>query len=148
MADLAWNVACWDGRYDWKAGGEEWSEFWGGSEPQWFGSLYPRLHRFLPAKSVLEIAPGFGRWTKFLIPNSARYIGVDLSQECVDACRRIFSNIPHATFIKNDGLSLSEINNASSYMPTLKSSRLTFLRYSASYPQTALRSFTIPTPAA
>jgi hypothetical protein len=27
---------------------------WGGSEPQWFGSLYPRLHRFLPARAILE----------------------------------------------------------------------------------------------
>jgi SAM-dependent methyltransferase len=113
MPDLAWNSAFWDGQYDWKTGGEVWSEVWGGSEPQWFGSLYPRLHRFLPAKSILEIAPGFGRWTKFLIPNSTRYIGVDLSQACVDACRRIFFNVRHATFVKNDGASLPGIKNSS-----------------------------------
>jgi SAM-dependent methyltransferase len=113
MPDLAWNSAFWDGQYDWKTGGEEWSEVWGGSEPQWFGSLYPRLHRFLPAKTILEIAPGFGRWTKFLIPNSSRYIGVDLSQACVDACRRIFFNVRQATFVKNDGTSLPGIKNSS-----------------------------------
>jgi SAM-dependent methyltransferase len=113
MPDLAWNSAFWDGQYDWKTGGEEWSEIWGGSEPQWFGSLYPRLHRLLPAKSILEIAPGFGRWTKFLIPNSSRYIGVDLSQTCVDACRRTFFNVGHATFVKNDGTSLPGIKNSS-----------------------------------
>src|SRR5258708_2803897 len=113
MPDLAWNSAWGDGQYDWKTGGEEWSEVWGGSDPQWFGSLYPRLHRFLPAERILEIAPGFGRWTKFLIPNSSRYIGVDLSQACVDACRRIFFNVRHATFVKNDGTSLPGIKNSS-----------------------------------
>ena len=120
MPDLAWNIATWDGHHatwdghhDWKTGGEEWSERWGGSEAQWFGSLYSRLHRFLPTKSILEIAPGFGRWTKFLIPNSSRYIGVDLSQQCVDACRRTFFNVGHAAFIKNDGLFLVGIQNNS-----------------------------------
>jgi SAM-dependent methyltransferase len=71
------------------------------------------LRRFLPAESILEIAIGFGRWTKFLIPNSARYSGVDLSQECVDACRRIFFNVRHATFVKHDGTSLPGIRNSS-----------------------------------
>jgi SAM-dependent methyltransferase len=116
MPDLSWNTAFWNGNYDWKTGGEEWSEAWGGSEAQWFGSLYPRLHRFLPAKSVIEIAPGFGRWTKFLIPNSSEYIGIDLSQECVDACRHIFGErtfSKHVSFLKNDGLSLIGVKNAS-----------------------------------
>ena len=113
MPDIAWNVAVWDGGHNWDAGGEEWSVSWGGSEPQWFGSLYPRLHRFLPTRTILEIAPGYGRWTKFLIPNCKRYIGVDLSQECVDSCRRIFSNVRRATFIKNDGLSLYGIKDRS-----------------------------------
>jgi len=109
MPDLAWNAAFWNGHYNWKTGGEEWSEAWGGSEAQWFGSLYPRLHCFLRGKSVLEIAPGFGRWTKFLIPGSVSYVGVDISQECVDACRRTFFGIERATFVKNDGLSLAGI---------------------------------------
>jgi SAM-dependent methyltransferase len=112
MPDLAWNTAFWNGHYDWKTGGEEWSEEWGGSEAQWFGSLYQRLHRFLPAKHILEIAPGFGRWTKFLIPNSSQYIGIDISQECVDACQRIFgerSSSKHISLPKNAGLSLNRI---------------------------------------
>ncbi|SCY43879.1 class I SAM-dependent methyltransferase [Nitrosospira sp. Nsp13] len=116
MPDLAWNGAFWNGLYDWNTGGEEWSKYWGGSEAQWFGSIYPRLHRFLPAKSVLEIAPGFGRWTKFLIPASSSYIGVDLSQECIDACGRIFTEGSISTpvsFMKNDGLSLTNVQEAS-----------------------------------
>ncbi|MGH8591225.1 MAG: hypothetical protein ACREXX_18480 [Gammaproteobacteria bacterium] len=60
MPDLQWNIASWNGSYDWSTGGEEWSEAWGGSEAQWFGSLYPRPRRRLPTGSILEIAPGWG----------------------------------------------------------------------------------------
>jgi hypothetical protein len=52
MPEIAWNQATWSGGYDWKTAGEEWSETWGGSEAQWFGSLLPRLHR-LDRKSVV-----------------------------------------------------------------------------------------------
>ncbi len=108
MPDLEWNSFCWDGSYSWKAGGEEWSEVWGGSEAQWFGSLYPRLHRYLPTAAILEIAPGFGRWTKFLLLACREYLGIDLSNECVIACRNAFGNATHACFLQNDGLTLAE----------------------------------------
>jgi 2-polyprenyl-3-methyl-5-hydroxy-6-metoxy-1,4-benzoquinol methylase len=109
MPDVNWNSKTFAGTFDWHlSGGEEWSEPWGGSEAQWFGSLYPRLHRFLPAHSILEIAPGFGRWTKFLLPACQSYLGVDLSQECVDGCRQRFASTDHARFVKNDGLSLAD----------------------------------------
>lgn len=107
MPELEWNKKYWDGGYDWKGRGEEWSEAWGGSEAQWFGSLYPRIHRFLPAKSILEIAMGYGRWTNYLLPHASdRFIGVDMSQECVNYCSNAFSNAPKAVFYGNDGLSL------------------------------------------
>ena len=106
MPDLDWNKGLWGGDYDWNAGGEEWSAPWGGSEPQWFGSLYPRLHRLLPARRILEIAPGYGRWTRFLLPACSYYFGVDLSEACVLACKTRFRDDTHAHFIRNDGLSL------------------------------------------
>ena len=83
------------------------------SEAQWFGAIYPRLHRFLPATSVLEIAPGFGRWTRFLVPSCERYIGVDLSHACISACREAFQNASHAEFFENDGTSLSMVPDGS-----------------------------------
>src|SRR5262249_20677053 len=55
---------------------------------------------------LLEIAPGFGRWTKFLIPVCEDFVGVDLSEKCTDACRRRFSDAKHAHFFTNDGQSL------------------------------------------
>jgi SAM-dependent methyltransferase len=113
VPDLNWNNAFWGVDYDWHTGGEEWSEAWGGSEPQWFGSLYPRLHRFLPARRILEIAPGFGRWTRFLLPACEEYVGIDLSAKCVDACRELFAATKHAKFFKNDGQSLEAARDAS-----------------------------------
>jgi SAM-dependent methyltransferase len=108
MPDIGWNKTVWDGSYDWAAGGEEWSAAWGGSEAQWFGSLYPRLHRVLPAERVLEIAPGFGRWTKFLVGACESYVGIDLSGECVAACQATFAGSKQASFIQNDGFSLEK----------------------------------------
>jgi SAM-dependent methyltransferase len=107
MPELGWNRDVWDRDYDWAAGGEEWSAGWGGSEPQWFGSLLPRIHHFLPAQRILEIAPGFGRWTKFLLRHCGELVGIDLSSECVQACRRYFAKAPNAVFHQNDGLSLA-----------------------------------------
>jgi SAM-dependent methyltransferase len=114
MPDLNWNKAYWDGGYDWKGRGEEWSAAWGGSEAQWFGSLYPRIHRYLPAADILEIAPGFGRWTKFLMKYCGRsYCGVDMSQECISYCEEIFSAVPNAKFHINDGTSLDMVPDES-----------------------------------
>jgi hypothetical protein len=111
--DTNWNRQLWDGDFNWAAQGEEWSAAWGGSEPQWFGSLYPRLHRVLPASSILEIAPGMGRWTKFLLPMCRKYVGVDISSECVRGCQEIFAGARHARFVHNDGCSLSEVEDNS-----------------------------------
>jgi SAM-dependent methyltransferase len=113
VPDLHWNKSTWGSNYGWHDSGEEWSKAWGGSEAQWFGAIFPRLHRFLPALRILEIAPGFGRWTKFLIPACDEFVGIDLSEKCTDACRDIFGNAKHARFITNDGLSLAAVQDAS-----------------------------------
>ena len=106
MPDLNWNKGVWGTTYNWVYGGEEWSTTWGGSEAQWFGSIYPRLHRFLPARRILEIAPGFGRWTRFLVPACEHFVGIDLSEKCTDSCRSRFAPAKHAHFFTNDGQSL------------------------------------------
>jgi SAM-dependent methyltransferase len=106
MPDLNWNADLWDGSYDWKSEGEEWSFWWGGSEAQWVGSIYPRIHRLLPARKILEIAPGFGRWTNYLLKESQSYVGIDFSKKVVEACKRRFASCPKAEFFQNDGLSL------------------------------------------
>jgi len=108
MPDVAANEQWWNER-DWPKGGDNWSKRWGGTDYHWWGMLYPRLHEFLPAGTILEIAPGHGRWTRYLLDNCDRLIGVDLAQKCVDACRERFAGRPQATFHKNDGRSLDMV---------------------------------------
>ena len=113
MPDLNWNASFWGQQYNWSAAGDEWSITWGGSEAQWFGSLYPRLHRMVPARRILEIAPGYGRWTRFLLPLCSAYFGIDLAESCVNACRARFADVPYAAFLQNDGLSLGDVPDSS-----------------------------------
>ncbi len=105
MGTLAENQRHWLD-YDWSQGGDEWSETWGGSESLWWGTLYPRLRRFLPTGTALEIATGYGRFTAFLKDHCARLIGVDLTPRCVEACRERFAGDPRLEFHVTDGSSL------------------------------------------
>ena len=81
-------------QYNWTREGEEWSEWWGSSFTQWVTTVYPRIGSYFPTKSILEIAPGYGRWTRFLVHGSELYRGVDLSQNCVEFCeQRMLSSL-------------------------------------------------------
>src|SRR5512143_2258054 len=105
MPTLALNKQHWDA-YAWPQGGDEWSAAWGGSEYVWYAVLLPRLLRFVPAGTILEIAPGYGRWTQYLKELCDRMILVDLAAQCIDACQRRFADSHHITYCVNDGLSL------------------------------------------
>ncbi|WP_428939620.1 class I SAM-dependent methyltransferase [Fontivita pretiosa] len=107
------NRSQWNDTYDWSEGGEEWSREWGGADMQWFGTLLPRLHVFLPVGTILELAPGFGRWTHFLKDHCRRLIAVDLSEKCIQACRRRFAASPHVECHVNDGKSLEMVPDGS-----------------------------------
>ncbi len=113
MPTVQENLQSWDSTYDWKSLGEEWSSGWGSSEAQWFGALFPRVHRFLPAGNVLEIAPGYGRWTEYLKSNCERLDIVDLSENCIRACRERFASDRHIYYHVNDGKSLAGIADGS-----------------------------------
>lgn len=88
-------------------GGE--SARWGGSESQWFGSLFFRLHPFLPCRRILEIAPGHGRLTQYLKDVCAQLHVVDVSVNCIAACRRRFAGAAHVSYSVNDGSSLAMV---------------------------------------
>lgn len=100
-------------KYDWKSAGEEWSAPWGTSVAQWFGAILPRIEDCLPADTILEIAPGFGRWTHYLKDYCQQLLIVDRSAECIEACRQRFAAEPCVHCYLNDGLSLSMIPDGS-----------------------------------
>jgi len=102
MASIENNKELWNDLYFWKNRGDEWSSNWGGVDMQWFGMLLPRVHRFLPAESILEIASGQGRWTQYLLPFCKSFSGEDR-----------FKTFDKATFYVNDGKSLDMIENNS-----------------------------------
>ncbi|MCI0432967.1 MAG: class I SAM-dependent methyltransferase [Gemmatimonadetes bacterium] len=115
MPSIDDNKQWWDGGYAWtsKGGGDEWSRRWGAVSMQWYGTILPRIHRFLPAATILEIGCGYGRWTDYLKDRCQRLIAVDVSEECVEACGRRFREHRHVSCHANDGTSLQFVGDRS-----------------------------------
>ncbi|MCB1009749.1 MAG: class I SAM-dependent methyltransferase [Acidobacteria bacterium] len=113
MGSIPENRKHWGETYAWSAGGEEWSESWGGSAAQWRFTLAPRLARFLPASRIVEIGCGHGRWTHYLRERCDEVIALDLVDSCVAACRERFGDDPRVVCRSTDGLSLTGVEDAS-----------------------------------
>lgn len=80
---------------------------------QWYGTLLPRIQAFVPAQTILEIAPGYSRWTHFLKDLCSQLILVELSEKCIISCQQRFANESHIRYYINDGKSLSMIEDNS-----------------------------------
>lgn len=113
MPSVEENKSLWDGTYDWSEAGDEWSATWGGPDQQWYFSILPRIHEFVPVETILEIAPGFGRWTQFLKGLCGRLVVVDMAESCIEGCRRRFASETHIEYHVNDGRSLEMVADAS-----------------------------------
>jgi Methyltransferase domain len=109
MPSIEQNLNEWEKDYNWSQQGEEWSATWGGTEAQWYGAIFPRIHGFIPTGTILEIAPGYGRWTRYLKDACQQLLLVDLSQRCIEACKQRFASCDHISYHVNDGLSLSMV---------------------------------------
>lgn len=99
--------------YSWDAQGDEWSEIWGGTPNLWHGVLYPRIMYMVPAACGLEIAPGHGRFTRYLKDLCQHLHLVDLTKECIEVCRRRFADATHLSYHVNDGKSLECLSEQS-----------------------------------
>src|SRR3954471_6422457 len=113
MPEVDENRENWTAGWEWSAAGDEWSAWWGGTEALWHGALLPRIHAWVPAGTILEIAPGFGRWTGYLADGAERVIAVDLTERCVAACRERFAGDARVEVHQNDGRSLPMVADAS-----------------------------------
>lgn len=111
--DVAWNVTRWNDVHDWPESGEEWSKSWGSSQHQWQMTILPRVINCLPARNVVEIAPGWGRWTRFLMANCSTYLGFDISEKAIDECRKRFCFEKKANFQLNDGKTIGAASDKS-----------------------------------
>ena len=112
MANIETNEAVWES-WDWSQRGDEWSGWWGGTEAMWYGALLPRIHSFVPTGTILEIAPGHGRWTQYLKDVCDELVLVDLAPRCIEYCRQRFADSDHITYHVNDGRSLAMVEDHS-----------------------------------
>ena len=109
MPTIEFNKQLWGEKYAWPRGGDGWSKPWGGTDAQWYGSILPRIQAFVPAGTILEIAPGFGRWTQYLKGLCQNLIVVDLNENCIERCKERFASSSNISYYVNDGTSLEMI---------------------------------------
>lgn len=101
----------WGNAYDWSKRGDEWSDTWGGVSYQWWTTLFPRLQGYVPAGRILEIAPGYGRWTHFLRDLCDELIIVDIAESAIEYCRERFAADRHIRSYVNNGSSLTVVDD-------------------------------------
>lgn len=111
MPSLEDNKARWGTTFDWKAQGDEWSHAWGGTDRLWHATIWPRIGAFLPAETILEIAPGHGRISGYLLGACRRLVLVDLVESCIEQCRTRFAASEHVEYHVNDGQSLDMLGD-------------------------------------
>ncbi|MBA2524584.1 MAG: class I SAM-dependent methyltransferase, partial [Pyrinomonadaceae bacterium] len=112
MGTISENQKVWTNR-TWRQQGDDWSRGWAGTELLWWGTILPRIHAFAPTESILEIAPGFGRFTQHLKDLCHHLTVVDLTEKCIEACEQRFASCSHITYYVNDGKSLDMIADQS-----------------------------------
>jgi SAM-dependent methyltransferase len=113
MPTVEQNLFLWGKADGWKDDGDKWSVKWGSTELEWWTSIFPRIRQFVPASTILEIAPGFGRWTQFLKGFCQQLIAVDVSPACIERCKERFACDPQVRCYVNDGKSLAMVEDAS-----------------------------------
>jgi len=116
MPTIDWNRK-WD-RYDWPDHGDEWSgqaDYCGQPYETWKASAFETFMagNLGPAAVSLEVGCGHGRWSSYLVANSARVTLVDLNPSCIDHCRERFSRCANVSYFTNDGASLPFVEDSS-----------------------------------
>jgi len=115
MSDnVAKNLRRWDEDHHWPRHGDEWNRqaaACGMDYGAWKLSMVEHLIAPYAGadKSVLEIAPGHGRWTEHLVPRFGRVVAVDLSPSCIDYCRKRFADARNVDYFVTDGTSLPQV---------------------------------------
>jgi ubiquinone/menaquinone biosynthesis C-methylase UbiE len=91
--------------WNWESLGEEWTV-----SEQWKAALIDdvllKYIRPEAGETVLEIGPGGGRWTETLQQISPHLIIVDLSDKCIELCKKRFMHRTNLEYFVNDGTDL------------------------------------------
>jgi len=103
------NLDKWDRSYTWPEDGDEWrgqALACNVTYEIWKQSLVDHLITpYIHGANVIEIAPGHGRWTEYLVKAKALTL-VDLSPNCLDFCRNKFRDHTNLEYWQTDGAGL------------------------------------------
>lgn len=105
------NKKVWGDPKTWTQEGHEWSGTWESTDDLYYSTLHSRISPLLHG-DVLEIAPGYGRITEYLIKDSTTLDIVDLNKNCIDFCKQKFGSKIQNYYI-NGGKDLWDINSNS-----------------------------------
>jgi ubiquinone/menaquinone biosynthesis C-methylase UbiE len=94
----------WNNPNNWSNDGNEWSIYFGTTENLW-NKIYPKFKDYITG-NVLEIAPGFGRMTEYLLRYTNDLSIIDLNDICIEKCKQRFDNRIN-NYIVNDGKTLN-----------------------------------------
>jgi len=101
----------WNDESSWIDGGHEWSSFFKGTERLWNDHIFDTIKDFR-GKKILEIAPGFGRFSQFLSVLAEELIVVDLNPLCIQKTKEKLGHHVLAYFV-NDGKSFPFVRDNS-----------------------------------
>ena len=107
------NLAQWDVHDAWSRDGDEWdgqARCCGMSYDDWKAGVVARYEPLFPGGgTILEIGPGHGRWSQWLVERAGLLVLCDLSPNCLDACRsrlagkgRFRTHLSHAADLPPD----------------------------------------------
>ncbi len=103
------NIFMWN-NYDWKNLGEEWSK----SEKWKDKFIEVIINSNIKKDSVIvEIGPGAGRWTESLIKLASKLYLIEISETCLDICRKRFSEYNNVNYNLINKINLDFIEDKS-----------------------------------
>ena len=79
----------WNNVDTWIDDGEEWSDHFETTDNLWDVIILPKIKPYIKG-DVLEIAPGHGRITRKLLESNINLDILDLSDTCIERCRKRF----------------------------------------------------------
>jgi len=103
-------IRIWNDSGNWIDDGNEWSNYFGTTVILW-NNLYPKINKYIKG-DVLEIAPGFGRITEYILKEKINSLSIiDLNEVCIKRCiDRFGSKIKN--YIVGNGKSLNYNDNS------------------------------------
>jgi len=117
MPTVRWNKK-WNNGCFWEKDGDEWDNqavFCNQPYNKWKKSIVENfIYKNIDKDSnVLEIAPGHGRWTEFILKKAGNLILCDLNSKCIEICKMKFYNFKNISYYVNDGKNLNFIKDNS-----------------------------------